>query len=105
MTDTLKPGQSVTFTLVKVPRVQDRLQTVMRLMRKDPANAKALRRSQDHRRRNMVVYSRGKRPWHKRQQASKVVNPFEGATWSCVYTPDMAPDIKNVEQFIRVEPA
>lgn len=99
----LKPGQSITCTITKVPSTDDAKQTLMRLMRKDPAAIRALRRGQRRRRQNMLVYNRGNRDWTSRQTCGKIVRCEKGEAWSMTYTPDIARDFAAVEAFLTVK--
>jgi len=105
MLDSLKPGQSIKCTITKVPPTDDGCQTIMRLMRKDPAAIRALRRGQRRRRQNMLVYNRGNRDWTSRQTCGKVVRVAKGEAWSMTYTPDIARDFAAVAPFISVTSA
>lgn len=103
MIDTLKPGQMIQCTVVKAPRTEDRLQTIMRLMRKDPATKRALRKAHRSRMQNLLVYSRGNRDWTSRKRVGKIVRVAAGETWTMPYTPDLAPDFKSVEQYLEIK--
>lgn len=104
-TDTFKPGQNLKCTIVKAPMTDDDKQTVTRLMRKDPAIQKRLRRSQMMRRRNMVVYNRGNRDWYKRDLVGKIASVKSGSTFTFTYTIELGRDMKAVERFLKVEAA
>lgn len=103
--DTLKPGQSVVCTVVKAPRTEDRQQTIMRLMRKDSAIGRGLRKAQRRRRQNMVIYNRGNRDWVKRETVGKIARVADGQSWTMVYTPDLAADLRAVESYLKIKPA
>jgi hypothetical protein len=105
MIDSIKPGQTVKCTILKEPLTTDDKQTVMRLMRKDPAIQRRLRRSQMMRRRNMVVYNRGNRDWYKRDLVGKIAVVKAGSTWEFTYTLELGRDMKVVERFLKVEAA
>jgi len=105
MIDSLKPGQTVKCTVVKTPQTADDTQTVMRLMRKDPAIDRRLRRSQMMRRRNMVVYNRGNRDWYKREEVGKIAIVRTGASWQFTYSLELGRDMKAIERFLKVENA
>ena len=105
MIDTLKPGQMIQCTVVKAPRTEDRQQTIMRLMRKDPATKRALRRAHRGRMQNLLVYNRGNRDWTSRKPVGKIVRVAAGESWTMPYTPDLAADFKSVEGYIQVKGA
>ena len=102
MLDTLKPGQSITCTVKSLPRAIDARDTIARLMRRDPAAQKALRKGQRLRRQNMVIYNRGNRDWVKRARCSKIVQVAPGQSWSMTFTPDLARDFKAVESYLTI---
>ena len=103
MIDTLKPGQQVRCTLVKIPRALAPRKTVERLMWRDPETAKGLRKSQKLRRRNTVVYNRGNRDWVSREKCAKVVHTAVGQTWSMRYRLDLAHDLKNLADCLSIK--
>jgi hypothetical protein len=72
-------------------------------MRLDPENARALRDSQEHRKRTLVVRSRGKRPWPVRQKAAKVAVPREGATWRMKFFPQLRGDLESVSDVLTIK--
>lgn len=102
MLDSLKPGQTITCTISKAPRTPSQVSTVERLMRRDLANRKGLRRAQRLRRQNMVVYNRGNRDWVKRERCGKLVRTVTGSQWTMAWSPDLAPEFRTVEQFITI---
>lgn len=105
MTTTLKPGQSIVCTVVKAPKVEDREQTILRLMRKDSGIARGLRKAHRSRMQNLNVYNRGNRDWVSRATCGKIARCVKGASWKMTYTPDMASDFAAVKGYIEVKPA
>lgn len=105
MFEKMKPGQTLKCTVVKEPRRQDARQTVTRLMQQDPDVRRKLKKAQEHRMRNLVVRSRGKRPWEVRRKASRHAIPRQGATWTMTYVPHVRPDFESVADFVKVETA
>lgn len=103
MLDSIKPGQDIVCTVTKEPRTDNPRQTIARLMRRDPANIKSLRKGQMRRRRITPVHQRGGRRWYVRQKVGKIVHPIEGATWTMTFTPDIAPDLRSVAAFIEIK--
>lgn len=101
----LKPGQTITCTLTKLPRRTDAVDTVERLMRLDPVNRKALRRAQRMREGRLLVYSRGNRDWVSREKTARVVRATQGASWSMPFDFDIARDLASVGEFVAVKPA
>lgn len=103
MIDSLKPGQNVQCTIVKVPRARGSRKTVERLMWRDPAVAKGLRKSQKLRRRNTVVYVRGNRDWVQRLKCPRIVDVRVGEAWSFSYDPCLAADLASVKDYLKIE--
>lgn len=103
--DSLKPGQAIRCTIAKLPRTDDLRDTLARLMRNDPVNRRALKKSQRLRRQNMNVYNRGNRDWTSRKTVGKIVMVKPGQTWSMHFTPDLTPDFRNVEAYISIASA
>jgi hypothetical protein len=105
MIDTLKPGQTVRCTLVKLPRSRGNAKTLRTLMLLDPQNVKSLRRAQVSRRRTTVVYNRGNRDWVQRRPCARIVSLRPGANWSLVFNHDLAAELRSVEPLVRIEAA
>lgn len=105
MSASFKPGQTITCTIERVPKTADDQQTILRLMRKDPAIAKRLRRSQMMRRRHMIVYNRGNRDWYKRETCGKVAIVASGAKWSFTYNHDLGRDMEVIKDYLSIKSA
>lgn len=103
--DALKPGQIITCTVLKTPRAEAPVDTILRLMRRDPLATRALRKSQETRRRTTVIYNRGNRDWVQRQSCGKIVRLADGAKWAFVYDLSVKPDMKSVEKYLKIEAA
>lgn len=101
--DALKPGQNIRCTITNEPRTEHRRKTIARLMRRDPANKKALRHAQKVRRQRMNVYTRGGRDWYSRESVAKIVDTTAGKSWTMAYTPDIANDLQSVGSYISIE--
>ena len=105
MIDTLKPGQMIRCTVLKLPRAAADKKTIERLMRRDPAVTRGLKNSQHKRQRTTVTYNRGNRDWVQRQKVGKIVRLVKGNTWTCMFDFNIAPDFKAVSEFVRIESA
>lgn len=105
MLDDAKPGQSFRCTIIKEPNAEAPTKTITRLMRQDPDTRRTLRRSQDARRKGMVSYIRGGRRWYKRAKCGKSVKVEAGQSWTMAYTPQLIPDLKSVESYLKIESA
>ncbi|MHC4976305.1 MAG: hypothetical protein ACYTF7_06830 [Planctomycetota bacterium] len=103
MSDTFSPGQRLEVTVTRQPRAEGDRKTIARLMRQDPTIKKALRGAQKHRANTLVVRSRGRRPWAVRRQCARYANVQPGATFSFVYTPQLAGDIKSVSKHLEIK--
>ncbi|MBK7403790.1 MAG: hypothetical protein IPJ41_03935 [Phycisphaerales bacterium] len=99
------PGEQLRCTITSVPRAQAKNDTIARLMRRDPAAVRALRRAQRMRRQRMHSYIRGGREWFDREHPAKVVRVETGETWQMVFTPDILPDLKSVSSYLKIEKA
>lgn len=103
--DTLSPGQTITCTVKAEPAAKGSRDTVARLMRRDPANIRALRRAQHLRKLRMHRYIRGNRLWTSREKAARVVQVRPGRSWSMPYTPDIAADLRSVAAYLDIQKA
>ncbi len=105
MLDSIKPGQDIRCTVkIDVNRDADE-KTIARLMRQDPEHRRRLKSAQGFRMKNLIVRSRGKRPWAVRQKASKVVRAAKGEQWTMRYIPQLANDLRAVERYLTIETA
>ncbi len=105
MIDTLKAGQKIRCTVLKVPTAAGDKKTIERLMRRDPAVVKGLRKSHVVRERKTVTYNRGNRDWVQRQKVGKIVRLVKGNSWTCAFDFSVAPDFKAVSDFLKIEAA
>ncbi len=105
MIDTLKPGQNVHCTLVKLPMAAAPGKTILRLMRRDPVVVKGLRKSHRVRQKTTVVYNRGNRDWVQRQKCAKIVELRVGNDWTMPYDASIAPDLQSVSDYIKFSAA
>lgn len=105
MTATFKPGSTVRFTITKAPRARAAIKTVERLMWRDPAVAKGLRKSHKIRQRTTVVYNRGNRDWVQRQKCARIIEVTKGKSWTMTYHLDLAQDIASVADYLKIEAA
>ncbi|MFG0306121.1 MAG: hypothetical protein ACF8Q5_07890 [Phycisphaerales bacterium JB040] len=103
MIDSIKTGSQITCTITSEPRAASKRLTIARLMRRDPANARALRKGQEDRRRSTPTKIRGGRTWYIRPKAGKVCIPRPGNSWTMKLTPDLVNDLKAVEPYLSIE--
>lgn len=103
MIDTLAAGETINCTIERVPNNKGAVDTITRLMRRDPEIKRGLARAQSLRRRRMNSYIRGNRLWHSREKAARVARCEKGATFTMPFTHDIAPDLRSVEQYLSVK--
>ena len=99
------PGTTIRCTITKVPGAKAKHSTIERLMRQDPANTKALRKSQKTRETKNNFYIRGNRIWGDRAKCSRIVRVAEGQTWNMTFTPQLGPDLASVSEYLSIETA
>lgn len=97
------PGTELTCTVTRLPNNKSARDTIARLMRQDPANAKALKRSQKVREEKNNFYIRGGRIWGARAKCGKVVRVAKGESWTMPFVPHIGADLASVEQYLDVK--
>ena len=104
MPDLIAPLATLTFTVAKVPKRPAQVKTIERLMKLEPERQRLLRHLQ---RRRMVydniVSIRAGRKWINRARATKVARAHLGETFTITVTPQVIPDLRSVEKFLKVE--
>ncbi|MCW5765616.1 MAG: hypothetical protein KIT68_06545 [Phycisphaeraceae bacterium] len=105
MFDSFKPGQNIRITVVKTPRASGRVSTIERLMRLDAGVIRGLRKAHKKRRQTTVVYNRGNRDWVKRQTCAKIVQALPGQSAVIPFNVSLVPDMKAVQQYLKIEAA
>lgn len=106
MPDLIAPLETLTFTVTKRPRRPAQVKTLERLMKLQPEKTKSLRKLQ--RRRKLydnIEGTRAGRKWINRVHATKVVKVEQGETFTLTLTPQVIPDLRSVEKFLKVEKA
>ncbi|MAY75302.1 MAG: hypothetical protein CMJ31_11395 [Phycisphaerae bacterium] len=98
-------GQTIRCTLNVTPAAKGPRDTVARLMRRDPANVRALRRAQHLRKRRLNRYIRGNRLWTSREKAARVVQVRPGLSWEMSFTPDVSADLRSVAKYLDIKTA
>ncbi|MEL6796585.1 MAG: hypothetical protein AAFO89_07140 [Planctomycetota bacterium] len=97
------PGTELTCTVTKLPNNKAARDTIARLMRQDPANAKALKRSQKAREEKNNFYIRGNRIWGARAKCGKIVRVVKDASWTMSFVPQIGNDLASVSQYLDVK--
>jgi hypothetical protein len=102
---TYPAGTNLTLTVSRVPLAKGPRDTIARLMRLDPANAKALRKSQKAREDKNNFYIRGNRLWGSRAKCGKVVRVAKGEQWTMAFTPQIGGDLASVTAYLSIAKA
>lgn len=105
MIDTLSAGAVLTCTIRSEPRAAAATKTIERLMRRDPAAKRGLKRAQKLRADRVNAYTRGGRMWYARERPARVVRAVKGQQWSMVFTHDIAPDLRSVAKYLDLKVA
>lgn len=105
MVDQFKAGEQIRCTVERVPQAAAAGKTIQRLMRRDPAIVRALRKAQDLRRQRMHVYVRGNRDWYSREKAARIARVVPGNSWTMTFTHDVAHDVASVQSYLKLEKA
>jgi hypothetical protein len=105
MIDSLKPGQNIKVTINTVPARQNSVDTIERLMRKNPVVAKGLRAAHTKRQQTLNVYVRGNRNWTSRVKCGKIVRCVPGASWVMPFDFNIKRDLASVAEHLKIEQA
>ncbi len=106
MPDLIAPLETPTFTIEKVPKRAAQVKTIERLMKLEPDRQRTLRHLQRQRRiYDNVVSVRAGRRWINRVRATKVARVEPGETFTITVTPQVIPDLRSVEKFLKVKKA
>ncbi len=106
MPDLIAPLETLTFTVEKVPKRAAQVKTIERLMKLEPDRQRTLRHLQRRRRiYDNIVGVRAGRRWINRVRATKVTKVMPGETFTIMVTPQVIPDLRSVEKFLKVEKA
>lgn len=104
MADIISPANTVTFTITAAPRRVAEHKTLHRLIRMQREFQDGLRRISKRRRQhdNWKVQRAG-RMWTNRVRMSRLSKVEKGVTFTLRLTPQIIPDIKSVEKFLKAE--
>lgn len=106
MPDLIAPLETLTFTVEKVPQRAAQVKTIERLMKLEPERRRTLRHLQRRRRiYDNIVRIRAGRRWINRVRATKVTRVMQGETFTITVTPQVIPDLRSVEKFLKVKKA
>ena len=106
MSDPIAPLETLTFTVEKVPRRPAQRKTIERLMKLQPELQSGLRKIARKRRvHDNIVRIRAGRKWIQRVRATKVARVEQGNSFTLTLTPQIIPDLRSVEKFLKVAKA
>ena len=106
MSDPIAPLETLTFTVEKVPRRPAQRKTIERLMKMQPELQSGLRKIARKRRvHDNIVGIRAGRKWIQRVRATKVARVEQGKSFTLTLTPQIIPDLRSVEKFLKVAKA
>lgn len=101
-TSTVAPNRETTFTITSLPRSEAGVKTLRRLMRLQPTIQAGLKRLAKRRDRvDNDRHRRGGRIWTSRARATYLVNPAVGESFTIHVTPQLVPDIRSVERYLK----
>ena len=104
MADVIAPQNTVTFTVTRVPQRIAQRKTIERLMKMQPDVQRGLEmRARKRRQHDNIVDIRAGRKWIQRAKATRLAHVLEGETFTLTLTPQVIPDVKSVEQFLKAE--
>jgi hypothetical protein len=106
MADVIAPQKTVTFTVTRVPQRPAQRKTIERLMKMQPDIQRGLeKRARRRRQHDNIIDIRAGRKWVQRVRASKLAHVEQGQSFTLTLTPQIIPDIKSVERFLKAEKA
>ncbi|MGP1345863.1 MAG: hypothetical protein ACTS3F_04240 [Phycisphaerales bacterium] len=103
MFENIKPGDQIRCTVIKHVNPGDHADTIARLMRQDPDIKRKLKGAQEHRRRTNPVQRWGGRLKTRAPKATRYANVNLNESWTMRYFPQIAPDFKSVERYLKIE--
>ena len=106
MSDLIAPQKTVTVTITKIPsRVADR-KTILRLMNMQGHIQRGLTAlAKQRRRKDNITYIRAGVEWVNRKRTTKLCRVASGETFTLNITPQVIPDLKTVEKFLKASAA
>ena len=103
MTDLIAPLETLTLTVKKVPTRPAQRKTIERLMKLQPDLQRSLRKIARRRRiHDNIVGIRAGRKWIQRVRATRVAKVEPGESFTLTLTPQIIPDLRSVEKFLKV---
>lgn len=105
MIESLKPGQNIKCTVSSLPRKRDSIDTIERLMRRNPVVARGLKKAHNQRQQTLNVYIRGNRDWTSRVKCGKIARVVAGASWVMPFDLSISKDLASVAANLKIENA
>ncbi len=106
MSDLIAPNQTVTFTITKAPTRPAERKTIQRLMRMQGHIQKGLKAlAKQRRQHDNRPYIRAGVEWVDRVKTTKLTRVQAGESFTIRITPQIIPDIRNVEKYLETSPA
>ncbi len=105
MIESLKPGQNIKVTVASVPARIDGINTIERLMRRNPVVARGLKKAHKQRQQTLNVYIRGNRDWTSRVKCGKIARVVPGASWVMPFDLSISRDLASVATNLKIENA
>ncbi len=106
MSDLIAPLNTVTFTITKAPAREAQRKTIQRLMRMQKEIQRGLDRlARRRRQKDNITYIRAGVEWTNRKRTTKLTRVAVGETFTLTITPQIIPDLKSVERFLKAKAA
>lgn len=101
--DTIDPGSTIHVKIVKQPTNAAAAKTLVRLLSKDAAMKKEVKRLSQTRKTGARASRRGGRNWQIRMVKQHRLKGNIGESGTIAATPDVLRDLENVSRFIQVQ--
>ena len=106
MATPFEPGKKLTFTIAAAPQRPAQMKTLRRLMRMQPKVQSGLKKLARRRKReDNQSHQRGGRQWVARVRTTKLTHIAPGESFTLTVTPQIVPDLRSVEKFLKVSSA
>lgn len=100
----IEPRDTVTFLVTRAPRREAERKTIQRLMRMQPDVQRGLKMLAKRRRQHdNITKTRSGRPWVNRARTTKLTRVEPGETFTLTITPQIIPDIKSVQAYLKAK--
>jgi hypothetical protein len=99
----VRAGQTLAVEVLKTPRTDSAVKTLIRLFRRDPAVARVQRRLKQARP-SWESWRRGGRQWHHQMKSEPPVSLQPGTRYTVRATLDILRDLESVQRWVKVTP-